>query len=307
MTTLCLGEALVDLVCESPVPGLAQAPSFVPHFGGATANAAVTAARAGADVMLAGGAGDDEWGVWLRDRLEAEGVDLRLFRLVPGVATPLSFVTVDREAQPTFAIYGDTIGTVIEAVGALLADAVEHADGVFLASNTLVGEAERVLTMEVRRQALEHGIPVVFDPNLRLHRWPSTARAVEASRACVRDSFLVKCNAEEARLLTGESDPARAADGLLAGGARHAVVTRGADGALLRGSGFSVDVPGVPAQPVDTTGAGDVLVGILLAKLASSRYYPAALAAALPEAVTAAARATERWGALGPATTTAGV
>lgn len=300
MATLCLGEALVDLVCESPVSGLAQARSFVPHFGGATANVAVTAARGGADVLLAGGAGDDAWGAWLRDRLEAEGVDLRLFRLVPGVATPLSFVTVDADAQPAFAIYGDTIGSVVEAVGALLADAVEHADGLFFASNTLVGEAERVLTMEVRRQALAHGIPVLFDPNLRLHRWRSTARAVEASRACVRDAFLVKCNAEEARLLTGERDPARAADGLLAGGARHVVITRGADGALLRGGGFRLDVPGVAARPVDTTGAGDVLVGTLLAHLAATRYYPAALAAALPAAVHAAARATEHWGALGP-------
>src|SRR3712207_2891942 len=62
--TLCLGEALVDLVCERPVSGLAQADAFVPHFGGATANVCVTAARLGGDVALAGGAGDDGWGHW---------------------------------------------------------------------------------------------------------------------------------------------------------------------------------------------------------------------------------------------------
>jgi sugar/nucleoside kinase (ribokinase family) len=41
MPTLCLGEALVDLMCERPVSGLAQADAFVPHFGGAVANVAV--------------------------------------------------------------------------------------------------------------------------------------------------------------------------------------------------------------------------------------------------------------------------
>ena len=46
----CLGEALVDLICEHPVASLTEADSFSPHFGGALANVAVAAARAGADV-----------------------------------------------------------------------------------------------------------------------------------------------------------------------------------------------------------------------------------------------------------------
>ena len=36
--TLCLGEALVDLICERPVEALSEAGSFVAHFGGAVAN-----------------------------------------------------------------------------------------------------------------------------------------------------------------------------------------------------------------------------------------------------------------------------
>ncbi|MDX6668634.1 MAG: fructokinase, partial [Solirubrobacteraceae bacterium] len=59
MPTLCLGEAIVDLVCEHPVADLAEADSFVPHLGGAVANVAVGAARCGAEVALAGGTGDD--------------------------------------------------------------------------------------------------------------------------------------------------------------------------------------------------------------------------------------------------------
>ena len=62
MRTLLLGEALVDLICERPVAALGDADAFVPHFGGAVANVAVGAARRGADVALAGGAGDDAWG-----------------------------------------------------------------------------------------------------------------------------------------------------------------------------------------------------------------------------------------------------
>jgi sugar/nucleoside kinase (ribokinase family) len=299
MRTLCLGEALVDLVCPRPVDGLVGADSFVPRFGGATANVAVTAARHGGNVALAGGAGDDAWGAWLRDRLAAEGVGLEFFQLVAGAKTAVAFVTVDADAQPSFQIYGESIETVVSALADRLDAAVESCDALFIASNTLVGEDERALTLRARERALELGQPVVFDPNFRLHRWPSPTRAAAVARDCVRGAFLVKCNAEEARLLSGERDPEAAAAGLIAGGARHVVVTLGADGALLRGGGLRVDTPGVPARPVDTTGAGDALIGVLLARLGDTGYYPPAIAAALPEAVAEAARATERWGALG--------
>jgi fructokinase len=299
MRTLLLGECLVDLVCERPVSSLAEATAFVPHFGGAVANVAVVAARGGADVALAGGAGADAWGEWLRERLQAEDVDLSWWRLVDGVQTPLSTVIVDAEAQPSYAIYGDTIEATIEAVGPLLTKAVASCDALFLASNTLVGEAERALTAQAREEALAAGQPVIFDANLRLHRWAEPAHAATVAREFVADAFLVKANAEEARLLTGERDPAAAAEALLAGGARNALVTRGAEGALLRGAGPAVDVAGVPAAPVDTSGAGDTFSGVVLARLAATGYYEPAIGAALGEAVEAAARATEHWGAVG--------
>jgi sugar/nucleoside kinase (ribokinase family) len=74
-------------------------------------------------------------------------------------------------------------------------------------------------------------------------------------------------------------------------------VSRGAEGAMLRGGGLTLDVGGVPASVVDTSGAGDSLTATLLARLAASRFYAPTLAAALPEAVERAARACERYGA----------
>ena len=97
--------------------------------------------------------------------------------------------------------------------------------------------------------------------------------------------------------MTGEADPERAALALIKAGAKIVVLTLGPDGAILRGP-MRADVPGVKARVLSTIGAGDVLTGILLAKLALSGFYPSAVAAALCDAVVAAARACERWGAL---------
>lgn len=298
MRTLLLGEALVDLICERPVSSLGEADAFVPHFGGAVANVAVAAARRGAGVALAGGTGDDGWGAWLRERLLAEGVDLTWFAASEGIATPVAFVTVDHAGEPSYAIYGDGIGAAVGAIAGRLDEAVEACDALFMTSNTLVGEREREATLAARDRAVELGRPVLFDPNLRVNRWPSAGAAASEARALLSGAFLVKCNAEEARLLSGEDRPEAAAEGIVAAGAEHAIVTRGAGGAVLRGGGLRLDVPGAAAEPVSTVGAGDVLMAVVLARLDAAGFYPPALAAALPDAVAEAARATERWGAL---------
>jgi fructokinase len=295
--TLCLGEALVDLICERPIERLAEAASFVPHFGGAVANVAVAAARAGARVALAGGAGDDDWGRWLRNRLEDEGVDLSLFSLAEGRQTLLAVVTVSARGEPRYRIYGDATATVVDAIGDRLEQALSDSAALFVGSNTLVGAEERELTMRARELMLEHERPVIFDPNIRLHRWASHADAAASCNACVPGALLVRTNESEAALMTGEDDPERAALALVKAGARLVVITLGPQGAILRGE-LRADVRGVPARVLSTIGAGDVLTGRLLARLAATGFYPAAVAAALPEAVEASARACERWGAL---------
>ena len=147
------------------------------------------------------------------------------------------------------------------------------------------------------RWRCERGRPLIFDPNLRLHRWRSDADAAAAANACVPGALLVRANRAEAALMTGEDDPERAAMALVRAGAR--VVGGHARGRRRDRAGSCAPTsPGVPARVISTVGAGDVLAGILLARLAVAGFEPSAVAAALPEAVEQSARACERWGAL---------
>jgi sugar/nucleoside kinase (ribokinase family) len=294
---LCLGEALVDLISERAVASLGQARAFVPHFGGAVANVAVFAARAGGAVALAGGAGDDPWGRWLLDRLERERVDVSLFELVADAQTPIAIVTVSAEGEASYLVYGDAIATIVEALAGRLEAAVRDSAALFLSTNTLVAANEREVTMRARELALQFDRPVIVDPNFRLHRWRSRADAVASANACVPGALLVRANHAEAELMTGEHDPERAALALVTGGARLVVVTLGPDGAILRGE-LRADVAGVPAKVLSTIGAGDAFTGVLLARLAQNDFDPPAAADALREAVHESARACERWGAL---------
>ena len=98
--TLCLGDALVDLVGERPSTGLTEIDRFSPTSAGRPPRGP----RGGAGrrtVALAGGpattSGDAGW----RPAAEAR-IDVSLFKLLAGPQTPLAFVTVDPEGEPTY-------------------------------------------------------------------------------------------------------------------------------------------------------------------------------------------------------------
>ena len=298
---LCLGEALVDLVCEAELDSPSDAEEFQPRFGGALANVAVAAARAGGNVALAGGVGDDTWGHWLRERLEAEGVGLGWFSLVPGIRTPIAFVTFDRSREPAFSVYGDGIGAAMDSVAARIGDAVSAAGALVFGSNTLVSEPERGLTDRARKLAAETGTPVVFDPNLRPNRWTDLELGIERCREAVPGCHLVRANLDEAQRIAGlpaQSSPADAAEALCALGARNAVVTTGPGIAVARGDAHA-DVYPPHVDVVSPLGAGDAFLGTLAAGAAAGGWSGEAIAAAMPAAVEAGARACTAWEAVG--------
>jgi fructokinase len=295
---VCLGEGLVDLICEHPVGSLTEADAFAPHFGGALANVAVAARRAGADVALAGAAGDDEWGRWLRERLQREGVDLRFFALLEGTQTPIAFASFDESREPTFQIYGDAIEIAVASAAPRLGPMAEAASALVFSSTTLATPDERKVTLRARDLAMERRARICFDPNIRPNRWGGDPRpAAEASRELIQGSFLVRANRAEAMAISGVDDPREAADRIAELGAELAVVTLGAEGAVIRGA-CEADAPAPQVEVVSTLGAGDAFMGTLVAGLAQREWDPSRAGEALGPALDAAAAACTRWAAL---------
>jgi sugar/nucleoside kinase (ribokinase family) len=295
---VCLGEGLVDLICEHPVGSLTEADSFTPHFGGCLANVAVAAARGGAQAALAGAAGDDEWGRWLAARLEREGVDLRFFELLEDQQTPIAFASFDGDRNPSFQIYGDAVEIAVEAVAPHVEEVMQAASALVFSSTTLATEGEREVTLRARELALEHGAKVCFDANIRPNRWGGeVAPAADASRKVLEGSTVVRANRDEAMAIAAVDDPREAAQKLADMGAALAVVTLGSDGAVIRGACEAAE-PAPKVDVVSTLGAGDAFTGTLVAGLAARDWDLARAGEALPAALDAAADACTRWAAL---------
>ena len=293
---LCLGEVIADLVCETELDPGERPRHFVAHPGGALANVAVAASRAGSPAAVAGGVGDDETGRWLLQGLREEGVNIDWVAEVEGADTPVALVMFDSRREPRFQVYGEHIGATMLAAAPRLPEAVGSSAALVIGSNTMVGETERSVTVEAVLIAQENGIPVLFDPNFRPNRWDDPELAAEYCRQLCAESAVLKCNRHEAELMTGLADPVEAAARLSKMGPRLVVVTAGADQVVTAGAvstGFTPE----PAEVISPLGAGDTFMGTFAAGLAKLDWDFSRADEALPEAVAAATATCGRWSA----------
>jgi fructokinase len=265
---VCLGEALVDLICPHSVADPLEATTFEVRFGGALSNVAVAARRAGADVALAGGAGNDRWGRFIRSRLQAEGVDLTFQAVMRDTRTAFAFATLDHGREPDFDIHGSGIDDAIGALAGRERELVEGAGAVCFGSNTVVDESSRSVTAAVAGAAAEASVPVLFDPNLRPGRWDDLGEARELCLEFARGATVLKLNVDEARWMSGlgEAEPGALAEELLALGPDLVVVTAGADEIAARGT-CSLALRPPEVEVVSPLGSGDVFMGTLAAGL----------------------------------------
>ena len=216
--------------------------------GGKGLNQSIALAHAGADVHHAGRVGEE--GVWLKERLAAEGVDASLVQVVDE-PTGHAIIQVNRKGENAIVVFGGanqgfTPADVAEALSAF------GADDVLLLQNEVNG------LPDLLRAAKARGMHVAFNVA------PMTEEAASYPLDLV-DLFIV--NETEAEGLTGETDPARAGAALRAAYPGAAtVLTLGADGAVYLDSNHEARQAAERVQAVDTTAAGDTFIGFFLAE-----------------------------------------
>ncbi|MFW5748332.1 MAG: PfkB family carbohydrate kinase, partial [Chloroflexota bacterium] len=94
MSVVCLGELLIDFVALESGVTVGEASGFEKAPGGAPANVAVGVARLGHDAAFVGQVGDDPFGHFLADVLDAEGVNVAGLRFSKEARTALAFVSL---------------------------------------------------------------------------------------------------------------------------------------------------------------------------------------------------------------------
>jgi len=289
---LCLGEPMLEF--NQQPPGADGRSLYLEGHGGDTSNAAVAAARSGADVGMITAIGQDAPGDSFMALWQAEGVDTTLVARDAEAPTGIYFVTHDERGHHfTFYRRGSAASRMTPAT--LPMEAIRRARALHVSGITLgISETSCDAAFRAMAAAREAGATVSFDTNLRLRLWPLD-RARAMIHAAVAMADIAFPSLDDARALTGIDAADAIADFYLTL-CPTVLLKLGEAGVLVATRAMRQRIAGFIVPAVDATGAGDVLAGAFLARhVAGEELWSAAR-----YANAAAALSTTGYGAVAP-------
>ncbi len=232
--------------------------------GGKGANQSVALARAGANVLHAGRIGPD--GLWLRDAIAAEGVDVTHVG-IDNQPTGHAIIQVDPEGENAILLYGGANLTVTSDDANYVLSHVGEGDWLLLQNE--ISSLPAIL-----REAFYRGLNVAFNPA------PMTPEVLSYPLKGV-SVFVVNQTEGAALAETEDASPERIVEALQTRFPLAAILlTLGGDGSLYARGGECIRTPAVAVDAVDTTAAGDTFIGYFLAGLVAGESVTQSLAMA---------------------------
>jgi fructokinase len=265
---LCIGEALIDMICTDKNVSLANGEHFLKRPGGAPTNVAAAIGALGGKVSIVAKVGNDPFGEQLIHVMQNFNVDTRFLLKDKNHFTTLAFVSLFNNGERDFVFNRGADGQLTEQeVNAidLTQFSIVHFGS---ATAFLKGPLQNAYTA-LLLQAKQHNCFISFDPNYRhLLYAGDEANFITQSWNFINNAHFVKVSDEEAMLLTNTNTVEAATSIFLERYKNVFVITLGSKGALLGFNGSTFIIPSVHVNAVDTTGAGDAFVGATLFQIA---------------------------------------
>ena len=227
--------------------------------GGKGANQAVAAARLGAEVAMVGRVGKDSFGDELLSNLEADGVVIGGVDRDPNEPTGAALILVEKGGENMIAVARGASRVVGDVDVARATSNLKEGDVLLLQL-----EIPLAMVSAAARLAKAAGARVILNA--------APAAPLEASLLSQLEVLVVNELEVEPLLGRPAADPEEAEEAArmaVQQGARSAVVTLGAAGAVLVQGESIHRMKAQRVEAVDTTGAGDAFVGALAAALAA--------------------------------------
>ncbi|RIH89026.1 2-dehydro-3-deoxygluconokinase [Meiothermus luteus] len=251
------GEIFVDLLGRNPMGHTTL--TYAGVLGGAALNAASTLARVGVPTRFVGEVGQDFLGRWALARIAERRIETRFIQEVPGIATPLCLAELDPQGEAHHSFYRSYGASSFEPDSAAMARAKWfHFGSLSSFQPRNVPGIQKLLEI-----ALEHDVPVSFDPNLHA---PPDEGYWEQLRRYMPYVSVLKASLGDARRLFPlvPAEPQALLECLVELGAPVTVLTLGERGAWAAFRTRVYRVPGVRVRVVDTVGAGDAFTAGLI-------------------------------------------
>ena len=234
------------------------------ELAGTAGYLAATARGLGMAPFVISTVGDDSQAAFLREEMQAAGIDDSGIVTIPGTSTCLGIIFVGDTGQRAILTVLGAHKEMSVAVAERFEEQVAACPEVFLCGSYLLPRFTPKHAAGYARDLRERGHTVVFDPSWDPGGWQGQTRTETLRLLQHVDLFMP--NEEELCRLTGTTSW-QAGVTALDGFSGQVIVKRGERGAVSVTGDEVVEVPGLPAVAVNTIGAGDTFdMGFLYAR-----------------------------------------
>jgi sugar/nucleoside kinase (ribokinase family) len=259
------GTLVADLVIgpvgKWPGPGKSADIDYIEIVaGGAVANTGMALARLGVPVSACAAVGTDNLGAIIKDFVN-RWATRNAIRVIPSRRTTASIVAISKDRDRSFLTAAGACDQFQFTAEEVESEVSFGSRALHIGYTMLLPGLDGEPLKNVMRAAGKLGVLTSLDVTYYENRpWADLLKLMPEI-----DVFCPSLS--EARLITGESDPAKAARALVQAGVRQFVaVTNGEHGVLVEVVGAGQDfIPALPVQVINTTGAGDAFIAGVLA------------------------------------------
>ncbi|KGR77929.1 sugar kinase [Ureibacillus sinduriensis] len=253
---LTFGETMIIFQSDQ-IGSLENVASMSPKIGGAESNFAIGLARLGESVEWISKLGNDSFGSLILKRVRGEGVITQHVQISNEGPTGLLFKEQITPEKMNVYYYRKNSAASFMSKDIIKDVSFENLKFLHVTGITpALGDSCYELTKHAIQLAKQHGVKIIFDPNIRFKLW-SKEKAFEVLHEMNKLADYVLIGEEEARFLTKLQEPLEMCEKLCMDCDKIIVLKYGADGCYVY-NGQLHHVPGFSVKAVvDAVGAGD--------------------------------------------------
>lgn len=260
---ILIGRIAVDLNPVDYNCPLNESTTFKRYLGGSPANIAVGLARLGKKCGFFARVSDDQFGTYVTDFFEKEGIDTsRVKRCENGEKIGLTFTEIKSPTESSIVMYRNEIADLKLECDDIDEEYIKEGAAVLISGTALAESPSREAALKTTYLAKKNGIPIIFCIDYRPYNWRNKDEIAIYYSTVANNADMIIGSREEYDLTEGLLDldgtDKASQDYWTSKNAKIVIVTHGKEGSTAyTNDGKSFSVKPFPIKLLKSFGGGD--------------------------------------------------
>lgn len=263
MDLVLLGRVAIDFNPVDYFQKLSESTTFRKYVGGSPANISVGMTRHGKKVGFIGKISDDQFGDFVTEYFEKEGIDTsHITRCSGGEKLGLTFTEILSPSESSILMYRNEIADLQLSVEDVDEDYIKNAKAILISGTALAASPSREAALKAVMLAKKNNTAIIFDVDYRPYNWQNADEISIYYSMVAREAQIILGSREEFDLTEKLICPGRSdletAKAWIAENAKVVVIKHGKKGSTAytyEGNNYSIKP--FPVESLKSFGGGD--------------------------------------------------